>query len=1350
MCSTESLPEVVEFKDCQELEGVNFEKLAGCAFRVETEACDGQTISVGHGNRTVQVRVKPGLNYVNLGGGPQCVDFLVRQVLTKEHNLSMETLAVWHAAMVDESREQAEKSVRSSRNQSAKTVNNEFYKSLVENVRDGVELGSLEAVVLVSMVGKTGFDVQREGSARNFGEFGDLGGFGFDPRRMRPEVLPMRTWARKLVQSIDNSAMTSECIKAQPSFHGGLKIVVDVVRSDTPEAKYDFLLLGQVTQLQVGCLFGQAHEADFKLFVSKVMKSLALLNNLGIHQALLMHSPTLNSFDEVWELANQERGQRCWLDLLRQAATRWAVQFTWRQHVGALVKRLGRFTWKVCEVVDLARADLKAAVAVFKYCVNDPELELVKGEVGASYQARHERNAKFASCIVKWFGSLYNSATLSRGVDAANLVGNIHPNVGHQELLYTVNKYVHATMHDLCSEVARLGDDLIYQPRGLQHLFVSKATNQVQVDTMIDSVRTITSLLGRTSMPNGFSVKTMCFILEKAAPTKVASLTKVHNLMERADVLCEVATWVFTYPALKKTEIVGELALRASHAELVANLVVTNQIILKELRAVLAHKEASRKINQTFGLPNTDLDAVQEQVTNFDEHMNLLFEFRSYFSNFVDAHLASLVAKDREAFKFEQVVEQLGVLIATKTNYHFLRVLALKKSPGFLDMMNKQAELSSDLVEFVIPKALAAWDSFCAGVCNRSVSVTDLELYKLHTWDDVEEVSPRDDALKHYLTRRTMRDSLPGVASLLAALKVDPSCVVELHQDILAGSTCAAPLVYEFKESSLFDEFVTKPSSTVELMGTLGKAAKVVVWLGDYPEQTLFDSKLIIARSTGAIDAFVEATEALRRIRTELANLWYGGFSDAVSLFRSMPNDSSVLLGDARVLATQGAMLIDALDSQDSLAGKTKELASLTEFVVQVVGVNIDGKEVDTKKATKNDNTKVVDYKVQLFARKSGKEGVERSESYLEDLIASFQVTHVACQDVDVASFSNKLKQAREYRDLVAALVVEGYPHVCNLCSVNNFCTLDLTSKLCAWQNLVESMRRKYYFLNFYTIKEIWRIYSLIDATRTPSSTSTSSSSNQELVELRHLLSVAARHEESMVDALLDDTQGVQPDLESIGAWLQRHIKSLGVADAGMSKFMLMGNSSDSIWLCVTSANKVFETTLSVFVHNNRLPFPCEVVFCRPDTTRETLGLALTRFARARANDMGGLVTCLVEPDKLSFDTQTWLAGQVEQSLSASPGTLVLVTTDKTSYIATALSSHLVPQLLASNAQDVTSDLKHVIAGLTQNRALCVVSEHEGAGKTLRARKLSINTRFVAVSTIENTKTCFSRRNVTV
>ena len=228
-------------------------------------------------------------------------------------------------------------------------------------------------------------------------------------------------------------------------------------------------------------------------------------------------------------------------------------------------------------------------------------------------------------------------------------------------------------------------------------------------------------------------------------------------------------------------------------------------------------------------------------------------------------------------------------------------------------------------------------------------------------------------------------------------------------------------------------------------------------------------------------------------------------------------------------------------------------------------------------------------------------------------------------------------------------------------------------------------------------------------------------------------MSVATRHEESMVDALLADVQGVQPELESIGAWLQRHTKSLGVADAGMSKFMLMGNLSDTIWLCVTSANKVFETTISVFVHNNRLPFPREVVFCGPNTTRETLSLALARFARAKANDMNGLVTCLVEPDKLSFDTQTWLAGQVEQCLSASPGILVLVTTDKTSYIATALGSHFVPQLLASNAQDLTSDLKHAIAALVNNQALCVFSEHEGAGKTLRARQLSINTRFVEV-----------------
>lgn len=73
---------------------------------------------------------------------------------------------------------------------------------------------------------------------------------------------------------------------------------------------------------------------------------------------------------------------------------------------------------------------------------------------------------------------------------------------------------------------------------------------------------------------------------------------------------------------------------------------------------------------------------------------------------------------------------------------------------------------------------------------------------------------------------------------------------------------------------------------------------------------------------------------------------------------------------------------------------------------------------------------------------------------------------------------------------------------------------------------------------------------------------------------------------------------------------------------------------------------------------------------------------------------MLGLVTCLVNPDKLTFDIQAWLASQVEQALTANPGTLVLVATDKTFYIATALSSHFVPQLLASNTHDVSADLR--------------------------------------------------------
>ena len=226
------------------------------------------------------------------------------------------------------------------------------------------------------------------------------------------------------------------------------------------------------------------------------------------------------------------------------------------------------------------------------------------------------------------------------------------------------------------------------------------------------------------------------------------------------------------------------------------------------------------------------------------------------------------------------------------------------------------------------------------------------------------------------------------------------------------------------------------------------------------------------------------------------------------------------------------------------------------------------------------------------------------------------------------------------------------------------------------------------------------------------------------------MLGVAARHDDDVVDALLAD-KNVQPELDSIGAWLGRHVKSLPAVDAGKSRFMLMANPSDAIWLCVPNEDSVFETTLSVFVHNDRLPFPGEVVFCGVDTTRETLSLAVTRFARAGANNMLGLVICLVNPDKLSFDTQAWLTSQVEQALSAKPGTLVLVATDKSSYIATALSSHFVPQLLASNTRDVVADLRACVAKLVGTQTVCLVSEHEGAGKTLRARQLSVPTRFV-------------------
>ena len=302
-------------------------------------------------------------------------------------------------------------------------------------------------------------------------------------------------------------------------------------------------------------------------------------------------------------------------------------------------------------------------------------------------------------------------------------------------------------------------------------------------------------------------------------------MQKLRNLVAHAESLCTVSNWLSANPHLSGSKLAGQVLLRRQHVEQVDTMLSTKEIPLKELRVVLANKQAMLIMNQTFGLEGVDLDALKEQVDAFDALMELVFQFRKSFVMFVDAHLASLVECDRESFTFKQVVAQIQVLVATKSDYQFLRVLALKQCPGFVDMMNKSFELSSDLVKCVIPQSLQAWDSLCCKVCDRSVSVDALELYKLHTWESVEDVSCMDDTLKAYLARRKIRDELPGFAALLSVLKVDSTHVLDLHQDIVAASLSEAPLRAVFKPSLLFDQIMsTKASPVMELLGTLGKA----------------------------------------------------------------------------------------------------------------------------------------------------------------------------------------------------------------------------------------------------------------------------------------------------------------------------------------------------------------------------------------------------------------------------------------------------------------------------------------------------------------------------------------------
>ena len=104
VCSVEASSEVsVEFEGCEALRGVNFERIAPCAFRVETEVTKSlinTTISLVSGRNTAQVVVKPGVNYVNFGGTKDCVDFLVCQVLDLQRVVELESIVAWHAGML--------------------------------------------------------------------------------------------------------------------------------------------------------------------------------------------------------------------------------------------------------------------------------------------------------------------------------------------------------------------------------------------------------------------------------------------------------------------------------------------------------------------------------------------------------------------------------------------------------------------------------------------------------------------------------------------------------------------------------------------------------------------------------------------------------------------------------------------------------------------------------------------------------------------------------------------------------------------------------------------------------------------------------------------------------------------------------------------------------------------------------------------------------------------------------------------------------------------------------------------------------------------------------------------------
>ena len=283
---------------------------------------------------------------------------------------------------------------------------------------------------------------------------------------------------------------------------------------------------------------------------------------------------------------------------------------------------------------------------------------------------------------------------------------------------------------------------------------------------------------------------------------------------------------------------------------------------------------------------------------------------------------------------------------------------------------------------------------------------------------------------------------------------------------------------------------------------------------------------------------------------------------------------------------------------------------------------------------------------------------------------------------------------------------------------------LSLQETLKNWNDTLRSVRKKYYYFNYFTAKQLFRLTSHLSGESTDYAIHSEllSSVNIELgfdIDNYNSLIEFLEGSWNIFIAKNGETQRTASQLvefcaQSLDTYFTKTQVQLRYRKI-VSNYVV-DNISQIQLVCVEKDRSIYEYILSAYFRQGYLPEKSEIVLCKNNTSVEEIETLLLRWEKSHLYH-GQRLYCLAGIDALSFDVQKQVVSFIREAVLTAKSPLLILSNSSENQYMVIEYHHFKERMVPLEKFEIASLAKNY----TENTHL-YLSEYPGAGKTFQIR----------------------------